>query len=244
MISVIIPVYNPGEKLRDCLDSVINQEYKDLQIILVDDGSTDDSSKICDEYAKKDNRIEVYHQENSGPSVARNKGIDVANGDYIAFVDSDDTINKEMYKELYEVAIKENVEMVTSDAIMGGVYSKTNLPENRIIEKKEISSNILPMFTKTDTICVFEFKNKIMSRELLNNSNIRFDENICFQEDLIFMINVYGNLSSMYYLPKAFYNYVPVSSGLYSSYRKDGGESEKRSVVRTIVRFFRFQPPP
>ena len=94
LISVIIPVYNVEEYLHECVDSVINQTYKNLQIILVDDGSTDSSGKICDEYAENDKRITVVHQKNGGLSVARNTGLSNAHGDYVYFLDSDDYIKK------------------------------------------------------------------------------------------------------------------------------------------------------
>ena len=106
IISVIVPVYNVEKYLNKCVDSIVNQTYKNLEIILVDDGSPDNCPKICDEYAKKDNRIKVIHKENGGLSDARNKGIEVATGKYIGFVDSDDWIDLNMYEELYKV-IKE-----------------------------------------------------------------------------------------------------------------------------------------
>ncbi len=102
IITVIIPVYNVEKYIDRCILSVINQTYKNLEIILVDDGSPDRCGKICDEYAKKDNRIKVIHKENGGLSDARNAGLDIASGDYIGFVDSDDYIHPDMYKLLYE----------------------------------------------------------------------------------------------------------------------------------------------
>ena len=89
-ISVVVPVYNVEKYLRKCIDSIINQTYKNLEIILVDDGSPDKCGEICDEYAKKDNRVKVIHKKNAGVSSARNDGIDNATGEYIIFVDSDD----------------------------------------------------------------------------------------------------------------------------------------------------------
>lgn len=100
MISVVIPVYNTENYLEECLNSVVEQTYKNLDIILIDDGSTDKSGEICDIYAKKDNRIRVYHIENSGQSVARNSGIKIANGKFISFIDSDDWIDKEFYEKM------------------------------------------------------------------------------------------------------------------------------------------------
>ena len=92
LISIVVHVYNVAEYLHECIDSIINQTYKNIEIILVDDGSTDNSGEICDEYAKKDNRIIVVHQENKGPNSARKKGIIIAKGNYIGFVDGDDWI--------------------------------------------------------------------------------------------------------------------------------------------------------
>lgn len=111
IVSVIIPVYNVEQYLKQCLDSVINQTYKNLEIILVDDGSTDNSGKICDEYALKDTRIKVIHKDNGGLSDARNTGLKIATGEYITFIDSDDDIELDMVEYLYSVLIKFNCKM-------------------------------------------------------------------------------------------------------------------------------------
>ena len=114
LISVIVPVYNVEQYLRECIESITNQTYNHLQIILVDDGSTDDSGKICDEYKAIDERIIVIHQKNKGLVGARKTGLEVANGEYIGFVDSDDYIDREMYDSLLEYALLENADMVHS----------------------------------------------------------------------------------------------------------------------------------
>ena len=111
LISIIVPVYNVERYLEKCVNSIINQTYKNLEIILVDDGATDSSGNMCDELAKSDNRIKVYHKENGGLSDARNYGVERATGDYIGFVDSDDYIDSEMYEKLYEAIKKENVDV-------------------------------------------------------------------------------------------------------------------------------------
>lgn len=107
LISVIIPIYNVEKYVKRCLDSVLNQTYCHLEVILVDDGSTDSSGKICDEYKKMDTRIRVIHKSNEGVSSARNLGIEVANGEYIAFIDSDDAMEKDCIEYLYRL-IQEN----------------------------------------------------------------------------------------------------------------------------------------
>ena len=112
MISVIIPVYNVEEYLHRCIDSVLNQTYHNLELILVNDGSKDNSGKICDEYANKDSRVTVLHRKNEGSSCARNAGLDIAKGDYISFVDSDDYIDVSMLDVMLDHLIKNNLDAI------------------------------------------------------------------------------------------------------------------------------------
>ena len=102
LISVIVPIYNVEQYLENCINSILNQTYRNLEVILVDDGSPDNCGKICDRYSDKDPRIKVIHKLNGGLSDARNKGIDTAEGEYLTFVDSDDTILPEMIDKLYQ----------------------------------------------------------------------------------------------------------------------------------------------
>ena len=111
LISIIIPVYRVEKYLEECLNSVINQTYANLEIILIDDGSPDRCGQICDEYAKKDERIEVIHQENQGVSNARNHGIEMAKGKYITFIDSDDYLEQDYIKYLYDEITKFNADI-------------------------------------------------------------------------------------------------------------------------------------
>lgn len=108
MISVIVPIYNVENYLEDCINSILSQSYKELEIILVDDGSPDSCGKICDKYSKKDSRITVIHKDNGGLSDARNTGIDAANGEYLSFVDSDDLLHKDFYLTLFNILIDNN----------------------------------------------------------------------------------------------------------------------------------------
>lgn len=119
-ISIIIPIYNVEKYLCECLDSVINQTYKNLEIILVDDGSYDGSAQICDEYSKKDNRIKVIHKENGGISSARNVGLNVAKGKYISFVDSDDWVENKFIEDLYSYANKDTIVCCAYNRIENG----------------------------------------------------------------------------------------------------------------------------
>ncbi|HDZ5087888.1 TPA: glycosyltransferase family 2 protein [Campylobacter jejuni] len=121
LVSIIIPIYNTEKYLRECLDSVVNQTLKEIEIILIDDGSTDNCRKICDEYAIKDERIIVIHKENAGLGAAYNSGLDIAKGEYVGFVESDDWIEPNMYEELYNKAKKTNV-----DVCIGNFYYYNN----------------------------------------------------------------------------------------------------------------------
>lgn len=112
MISVIVPVYNVEKYLRRCLDSIMNQTFRELEILVIDDGSTDASGEICDEYAEQDKRIRVFHTENRGLSAARNLGLDEASGEWIGFVDSDDWIEVDMYEVLLNKALETDAEIV------------------------------------------------------------------------------------------------------------------------------------
>ena len=112
LISVIVPVYNVETLLPRCVDSILTQTYECLEVLLVDDGSTDASGEICEQFAKKDTRIRVIHKENGGLSSARNAGLDVASGDYIGFVDSDDWIEPEMYAEMLALRERNGVQLV------------------------------------------------------------------------------------------------------------------------------------
>ena len=111
LISIIVPVYNVRAYLRKCLDSICGQTYKNLEIIVVDDGSTDGSGEICDEYAQLDNRVRVIHQSNAGQSAARNKALSIAQGDFLGFVDSDDWIDKDMYEFLHNLIVESDADI-------------------------------------------------------------------------------------------------------------------------------------
>lgn len=137
LISIIIPAYNVEEYISKCIDSILNQTYKNLEIILVDDGSIDKSGKICDFYKEKDNRIKVIHKENGGLSDARNTGIRESTGKYISFIDSDDYVDNTYIEELYNLILNDNVDMaITSHKIIGSKI-KAKYKRSKFTETKE-----------------------------------------------------------------------------------------------------------
>ncbi|MGG1593055.1 glycosyltransferase family 2 protein [Terribacillus saccharophilus] len=178
-LSVIIPVYNVELYLRRCIDSVINQTYRELEIILVNDGSTDDCGEICEHYKSLDDRIIVIHKENGGLSDARNAGLEVATGDYISFVDSDDLINEDMYSDLIRLIIEHNCDIAESDLIE--FYKEENLDlkneeEKLILFKKEQAL----ISTVIDQNCKTFVWNKVYKKHLWND--IRFPKGRIFED--------------------------------------------------------------
>ena len=137
LISVVVPVYKVEKYLDECVQSIVNQTHRNLEIILVDDGSPDRCPQLCDEWAEKDSRIRVIHQKNGGLSAARNAGLDVAKGDYIGFVDSDDYIAPDMYEQLLIPLLKENKK--TSCCLISRVFDNgTVVAESRDSEYDEV----------------------------------------------------------------------------------------------------------
>ncbi|MBQ2835559.1 MAG: glycosyltransferase [Clostridia bacterium] len=167
LISVIVPIYNVEKYVKRCIDSIINQTYTNLEIILVDDGSPDNCGKICDEYAEKDARIKVIHKENGGLSDARNAGIDIAKGEYIAFVDSDDFIATNMYEVLYK-----NIKETNSDIAIANYYKFESEDEivDASLDEKIIVYNKEEMFNHMydDYLLTVVAWNKLYKREMFS----------------------------------------------------------------------------
>lgn len=185
MISVIVPVYNVEKYLRKCVKTIQQQTYEDLEIILVDDGSPDECPIICDELSQHDNRIKVIHKENGGLSSARNEGLNVASGDYVTFVDSDDAINPQMYERMLHSIFDHNadISMCGCNTLTdkGVVLATDEFAEGKIYEGEDLIRNIiLPLKTAS--------WNKIFKRSAIGAS--RFPEGKIHGEDLVFLMNV------------------------------------------------------
>jgi len=228
-VSVIIPVYNVQKYLAKCLDSVINQTLKDIEIICVNDGSTDNSLEILKAYAEKDSRIKIISQENRGLSAARNAGTAAASGEYIGFVDSDDWISLDYYEKLYNMAQK------TDSDIAVGEIKKV---------KSFITKNITN-FTKSMTAEKFEDKlllcdipdksfvfNKIYKLSKIREHNIKFKEGVTY-EDIIYSPQVIKNLNKLVTVPGTFYYYLKRKGSIVTTKTNNKGlqsaisESEK-----------------
>lgn len=213
-VSVIVPVYNTEKYLARCIDSILAQTFTDFELILVDDGSTDNSGKICDEYAQKDSRIVVIHKENGGVSSARNKGIDVAQGDWISFVDSDDEYyNNHSLKFLYS-NISDNTELV-----IGG-YECCNEKSDITYQ---ISNDIKEVLTPIEGLKLYynpQYYNylgyaciKLYNRKFILKNDLKFDERLAYNEDGLFYIQYCSLMKgNIVYTTTPFYKYYQLPS--------------------------------
>ncbi len=186
IISVIVPVYNAEKYLRRCVDSILAQTFTDFELLLIDDGSKDKSGEICDEYARKDNRVKVFHKENGGASAARNLGLDHANGYYVAFVDSDDYLSTEYLHSFYNIIyVKDRVDLI----IQSPIYTY----QNGIIKTKKITNrvydgeNMLKDFINDGNLDFTEPHSKLFRLSLIKENNIHFNEKVIIGEDGIFI---------------------------------------------------------
>lgn len=217
LVSIIIPVYNVKVYLSKCIDSVLKQTYKNIEVILIDDCSNDGSEEICDYYSKLDERIIVIHKKNEGVSRARNLGIDIAKGEYIAFIDSDDYIKDSMIEDIISEIEKNKCDM--------GICGYSILYEDgkeKISDKKEEklilnSKETLKEIFSTNKINGFLW-NKVFSKTLLDK--IRLKENLEICEDLHFVCNILKNELKICYIGKALYYYRNISSSATKNIKK------------------------
>lgn len=227
-VSVIIPIYNVEKYLNRCIDSVINQSLKDIEIILVNDGSPDNCPKICDEYANKDSRIKVIHKSNGGLSSARNAGMKIATGDYIGFVDSDDYIEINMYEQLYNVAYENNVDFVMSDYYKVYDDSKKEVTldiDSGLYLKEDIYNKIYPSLIMKEDIDygpLLAVWHCLYKTSFIKKNDLYFDELVKYSEDNLFSSLVGYKSNSFYYMKGYYlYNYRYNPNSISTTYKSD-----------------------
>lgn len=217
-VSIIVPIYNTGIYLNKCIESLLNQTLRDIEIILVDDGSTDESVYICDKYAQYDRRVKVIHKKNEGVSIARNTGIKKAKGEYIGFIDSDDWIELNMYENLYNCAKSKRADIVFCDATT--IYDDkenildtfTNLNRSQSLDRKDISAQILVEVAGAVWRGLYK-------KDLLKNNTIVFPINLKFSEDRVFNLYAIGYSKKIYYDKCSYYNrYIRKGSAVNKHY--------------------------
>ena len=219
-ISVIVPVYNVEKYIEECLNSIINQTLKDIEIIIVNDGSTDKSYKIIDRISRKDSRITVINQENSGVSKARNVGMMSAKGDYISFIDPDDYIKKDMLEKMYTLAEKNNCEVVQCNYNIynNEEYSEIhqNIKPNKVLEKNEIE-NYLKCGLIDGSLTTYVW-DKIYKTKFLKENKLKFNEDLSMFEDWYFIMDLVSRIKKFIFLPENLYYYRIVLNSLSRKY--------------------------
>ena len=222
-VSVIVPIYNVETYLKKCIDSIINQTYRNLEIILINDGSPDNCGTICDEYADKDERIKVIHKNNGGLSDARNVGLEIATGDFITFVDSDDWIELDTYEVMINAMNKYAADMVVSN--INYVYDDKSNRKNdeyqiRIFNKEEAMKELIH-----DGLVQAVVWNKLYKKELIDNMKFKVGK---LNEDEFFTYKICARAEKIIYIPNALYQYRQRENsimGTYSLKRLDGVEA-------------------
>lgn len=210
LLSVIVPIYNTQKYLEQCLLSIQKQTYKELQVICIDDGSTDQSGKIADKFASEDKRFQVIHQENKGESVARNRGLEMAKGEYITFVDCDDWIEKEMYKKLIDAIEKENADMSIGSWFLDKEEISTPIKNEERVDIILDNKKLLRCIYERDRYRAFAYIwDKIYRRELFDETNgqLRFDENLSMGADVLILGQLALKAQKSVYTDIPFYHY-------------------------------------
>lgn len=213
IISIIVPVYKSEKYLTVCIDSILSQTFKNFELILIDDGSPDNSGRICDKYASKDERIRVIHQQNSGVAIARNNGIKLAKGEWIGFVDSDDWIEPETYEVALKTAVESHAELVQWGICVdvNGHVVKTKVYRRGFFVPEKDATYLEP------SMC-----HKLVSKKLICDNKIYFPENITLSEDRYFAFLCYLYSSKNYALDNNFYHYrMTVNSATHNMTEKN-----------------------
>lgn len=243
-ISVIVPVYKVEKYLRQCLESVVNQTYKNLEIIIIDDGSPDNCGAICDEYAAKDERIKMIHQANKGLSAARNVGLDMATGEWISFVDSDDWCELDMYEKALEFAQESNADITMFSVYRnseGQQYAFQKYPQSfssedgELIKKLQLSclsGKCAPFSTNYTQGLPWD---KLFRTSLIRDHHLRFAEELYAEEDRIFTLHAFQYAKRVAYLDVKLYHFRYNPYGIGTKYTPNRPQIDE-NVYRELLR--------
>ncbi len=201
-VSIIIPVYNTARFLDECLESVVNQTYSNLEILLINDGSKDNSLELCQKWAEKDQRIKVFNNSNHGVSFTRNFGLDNCSGEYVAFIDSDDVVSVDYIKTMVDMLVQHGSDM----SVISYTCFYNDQQPNFVLKESsnKLTSDIENVFfsISSGVIC-----SKLYLKKLISDYNIRFDESIAVTEDLLFNLNYVSHCNSLVFNSSKLYGY-------------------------------------
>lgn len=224
-ITVVVPVFNREKYLTRMIDSILSQSYKDFDLILVDDGSTDRTPEICDSYAEKDSRVTVIHKENGGVSSARNAGIEKATGRYLMFADSDDILDNEILKKLYTEAEEGGIDLVICGIKMQTIRDgKVKCEKNYLMKAGRMTVKELLESQDIDysLICVSSPCARLFRTDIIKENNVRFDTSISLGEDRLFNIDYLMHCSTVSGSGKSLYYYIREDAdSLFTRYNSD-----------------------
>lgn len=231
-ISVIVPVYNAEKWLRRCVDSILAQTFTDFEVLLIDDGSTDGSGAICDEYAIQDQRVRVFHKPNGGVSSARNLGLDSAQGEWMTFADSDDYIESNMLVRMIKKINDEQADIVIADYFETSKDRDIKVSQNlQSLKSEDLISGLLQGHIIGSTC------NKLFSKRLFTDNDIHFPKDIDYCEDLIAIVQILLHNPKVVVLSGAFYHYdTSTTDSITRKYTSKLYEHQKRAA--TFLQFF------
>ncbi len=231
-VSVIVPVFNVEKYVGQCLESLINQTLKDIDIIIINDGSTDNSLSICEEYARKDNRIKVYTKENGGLSSARNYALQFVSSPYIGFVDSDDWVSDNFYEVLYNSITANDCDIAATSAVRKHKHSQ----KYRFNYEKELVCETLLDKIRNSNVpkCCYVW-NKLYKTELVKNN--AFKEN-SYYEDVLWLPEVLKQAHKMVFVPNGLYYYRANANSIVKTRQTEKKELDFYNAQKSLIKFF------
>lgn len=231
-ISTIIPVYNAEKTIQKCIDSLIQQKFEDFEIIIINDGSIDNSATICNSYAMHNDKIKVIHKNNGGVSSARNIGLNNAKGEYITFVDSDDFVEPDYLSILYNSINNFDIAICGYNQIENKIIKQINIAEENITQET-LRNNFFNYYLYA-LICAPW--GKIYCLGIIKNNNIKFDERINWGEDFIFNIQYFEHCKNIRFIPDILYNYV-LGEGTSTSKHNIDSFSQDTAVINYLLKY-------
>ena len=236
-VSIIVPVFNADKYLEQCILSILHQNLKEIEVIAVNDGSTDNSAEILDKIAQQDSRLCVYHCANKGVSAARNFGINKAKGTYLGFVDADDWIEPDMYEKMYKAVVNNNSDWVICNI---SIHEANQAERSRL---KMVNGSVLidesrPKFIENLMRFDYDFANwnKLFSAKLIQRNGIRFNEGMYLWEDLLFNLSYLQYVQKITFLDEALYHYRVLPSSLTNN-KKDSLIEQNNQLFRGYMLF-------